>query len=41
MLHPHFLAMVEMAAARGIRVSANIHLTLLTLARAQRCVDSG
>lgn len=41
MLHPHFFEMVERAVARGIRVSANTNLTLLTPARAQRCVDSG
>lgn len=41
MLHPHFFDMVTMAAGRGIRVSANTNLTLLTPARAARCVDSG
>jgi MoaA/NifB/PqqE/SkfB family radical SAM enzyme len=41
MLHPHFFDMVEMAAARSIRVSANTNLTLLTPARAQRCITSG
>ena len=41
MLHPHFFEMVELAVARGIRVSANTNLTLLTPVRAQRCVDSG
>lgn len=41
MLHPAFFDMVSAAAARGIRVSANTNLTLLTPARAQRCVDSG
>jgi MoaA/NifB/PqqE/SkfB family radical SAM enzyme len=41
MLHPRFFDMVSLAAARGIRVSANTNLTLLTPARAQRCVDSG
>jgi MoaA/NifB/PqqE/SkfB family radical SAM enzyme len=41
MLHPQFFQMVALAAQRGIRVSANTNLTLLTPARAQRCVDSG
>jgi MoaA/NifB/PqqE/SkfB family radical SAM enzyme len=41
MLHPAFFDMVELATARGIRVSANTNLTLLTPARAQRCIDSG
>lgn len=41
MLHPDFFAMVALAAARGIRVSANTNLTLLTPARARRCIDSG
>ncbi|MFZ5519742.1 MAG: radical SAM/SPASM domain-containing protein [Pseudomonadota bacterium] len=41
MLHPRFFDMVELAAARGIRVSANTNLTLLTEARARRCVTSG
>ncbi|MBW7923480.1 MAG: radical SAM protein [Burkholderiaceae bacterium] len=41
MLHPAFFDMVELAAARGIRVSANTNLTLLTPARALRCVTCG
>lgn len=41
MLHPSFFDMVELAAARGIRVSANTNLTLLTPARALRCVTCG
>ncbi len=41
MLHPQFFEMVALAAGRGIRVSANSNLTLLTPARAQACVDSG
>lgn len=41
MLHPAFFDMVELAASRGIRVSANTNLTLLTPARALRCVSSG
>lgn len=41
MLHPQFFAMVEMAATRGIRVTANTNATLLTRERARRCTDSG
>lgn len=41
MLHPQFFDMVALAAGRGIRVSANTNLTLLTPARAQRSIDSG
>ncbi|MBQ1764804.1 MAG: radical SAM protein [Aquincola sp.] len=41
MLHPQFFDMVSLAARRGIRVSANTNLTLLTAKRAQRCIDSG
>lgn len=41
MLHPQFFDMVELAAARGIHVSVNTNLTLLTPARAQRCITSG
>lgn len=41
MLHPQFFDMVALAAARGMRVSTNTNLTLLTEARAARCVDSG
>lgn len=41
MLHPAFFDMVALAASRGIRVSANTNLTLLTHERAQRCVTSG
>lgn len=41
MLHPQFFDMVELAAHRGIRVSANTNLTLLTEARARRCATSG
>src|SRR5512138_934730 len=41
MLHPDFFAMVELAASRGLRVSANTNLTLLTEARAERCVRCG
>ena len=41
MLHPRFFDMVRLAAGRGIRVSTNTNLTLLTEARAAQCVDSG
>lgn len=41
MLHPRFFDMVSLATARGIRVSTNSNLTLLTPARARRCIASG
>lgn len=41
MMHPGFFEMVSIAAARGIRVSANSNLTLLTERRARLCVESG
>ncbi|UUX95068.1 radical SAM protein [Aquabacterium sp. J223] len=41
MLHPGFFDMVRRAVARGIRVSANSNLTLLTERRARACVTSG
>lgn len=41
MLNPAFFDMIEHAAARGIRVTSNTNLTLLTPARARRCVTSG
>ncbi|HEV7619098.1 MAG TPA: radical SAM protein [Burkholderiaceae bacterium] len=41
LLHLHFFAMVRYAVARGIRVSTNTNLTILTEARAKECVDSG
>src|SRR2546423_3788180 len=41
MLHPAFFDMVALATSRGIRVSANTNLTLLTPARAQHCITSG
>lgn len=41
MLHPQFFDMVALAVTRGVRVSANSNLTLLTPARAARCVESG
>ncbi|HEX7125254.1 MAG TPA: radical SAM protein [Thermodesulfobacteriota bacterium] len=41
MMHPRFFDMVAYAARRGITVSTNSNLTLLTEARATRCVTSG
>lgn len=41
LLHPRFFDMVRYAVARGIRVTTNTNLTLLTPARAAMCVSSG
>lgn len=41
LMHPRFFDMVSAAKARGIQVSTNTNLTLLTPARAERCVTSG
>jgi MoaA/NifB/PqqE/SkfB family radical SAM enzyme len=41
MLHPRFFDMVAYAAARGVLVSTNTNLTLLTDRRAEACVTSG
>ena len=41
MMHPRFFEMIEVAVARGIKVSTNTNLTLLTPKRAERCVTSG
>ncbi len=41
MLHPQFFKMVELAIGRGLWVSANTNATLLTPARAERCICSG
>jgi MoaA/NifB/PqqE/SkfB family radical SAM enzyme len=41
MMHPQFFAMVSWAAARGIRVSTNSNLTLLSRRRALECVETG
>ncbi len=41
MMHPRFFEMVALAVARGITVSTNTNLTLLTARRAQQCVTSG
>lgn len=40
MLHPRFFEMVRYAADKGIRVSTNSNLTLVSPERARRCVDS-
>jgi MoaA/NifB/PqqE/SkfB family radical SAM enzyme len=41
MMHPRFFDMIEYAAGRGIQVSVNSNLTLLTAARAEKLVGSG
>ena len=41
LMHPRFFDMVRHAAARGIAVSTNTNLTLLTAARARAAVDAG
>ncbi|MCA1684802.1 MAG: SPASM domain-containing protein [Planctomycetia bacterium] len=41
MMHPRFFDMIELAVVRGIKVSTNTNLTLLTPQRAERCVTSG
>ena len=41
MMHPRFFDMVRLAADRGLTVSTNSNLTLLTPARAEACVRSG
>ncbi|HYC43452.1 MAG TPA: radical SAM protein [Noviherbaspirillum sp.] len=41
LLHLHFFDMVRYAAQRGIRVSTNTNLTVLTEERAEECVRSG
>lgn len=41
MLHPRFFDMVTYAAARGIAVSTNTNLTVLSERRADECVRSG
>lgn len=41
LMHPRFFDMVAAAKARGIRVSTNTNLTLMTPARAEHCVSSG
>jgi radical SAM protein with 4Fe4S-binding SPASM domain len=41
LLHPQFFAMVRYAAARGILVSTNTNLTVMSEPRAEECVQSG
>lgn len=41
MLHPRFFDMVRHAAARGILVSSNTNMTIMTEAHAHACVESG
>jgi MoaA/NifB/PqqE/SkfB family radical SAM enzyme len=41
LLHPRFFDMVALAAGRGIRVTTNTNMTVLTPAMAERCVESG
>ena len=41
LLHPRFFDMVEYAVARGVRVSVNTNLTLLTPAKAERAATCG
>jgi radical SAM protein with 4Fe4S-binding SPASM domain len=41
LLHPRFFDMASYAAARGIRVSTNTNMTVLTPAHAAACVASG
>jgi radical SAM protein with 4Fe4S-binding SPASM domain len=41
LMHPRFFDMVRYAVGRGIRVSTNSNLTLLTAPRARECVASG
>ncbi len=41
LMHPQFFDMVRYAAARGVRVSTNTNLTLLSARRARLCIESG
>lgn len=41
MLHPRFFDMVRLAAGRGILVSSNTNMTVMTEDHAQACVESG
>jgi MoaA/NifB/PqqE/SkfB family radical SAM enzyme len=41
LLHPRFFDMVEYAGARGVKVSVNTNLTLLTPAKAERMASCG
>jgi MoaA/NifB/PqqE/SkfB family radical SAM enzyme len=41
LLHPRFYDMVSLAARRGLHVSTNTNMTVMTEEQAARCVDSG
>jgi MoaA/NifB/PqqE/SkfB family radical SAM enzyme len=41
LLHPRFFDMVRLAAGRGIEVTTNTNMTVMTAEMAARCVDSG
>ena len=41
MMHPRFFDMITHAASRGINVTTNSNVTLLTRERAEKCVTSG
>ena len=41
MMHPRFFDMIETAASKGIKVGCNSNCTLVSDARAERCVTSG
>jgi radical SAM protein with 4Fe4S-binding SPASM domain len=41
LLHPRFYDMVSLAAQRGLHVSTNTNMTVMTEEQAARCVDSG
>lgn len=41
LMHPRFFDMVRYATQRGIRVSTNTNLTLLSARRARLCIESG
>lgn len=41
MMHPRFADMVGYAARKGVRVTTNSNLTLMNVARAERCLTSG
>lgn len=41
LMHPRFFEMVRYATARGVRVTTNTNLTLLSARRARLCVESG
>lgn len=41
MMHPRFFEMIDYAAGKGIRVTTNTNMTLMSPRRAARCVRSG